>query len=93
MNTNTQAVPLQLQLDIPLMKKRISVNVNPRNSIKQLLILFSQKLDIDYSSYTIVAKLKREKDRIRIPTDIPLSFALEDVSVQPVVIEIGFSYD
>ena len=76
MNTNTQAVPLQLQLDIPLMKKRISVNVNPRNSIKQLLILFSQKLDIDYSSYTIVAKLKREKDKIRIPTDIPLSFAL-----------------
>ena len=76
MNTNTQAVPLQLQLDIPLMKKRISVNVNPRNSIKQLLILFSQKLDIDYSSYTIVAKLKREKDKIKIPTDIPLSFAL-----------------
>ena len=73
---STQAVPLQLQLDIPLMRKRISVNVNPRNSIKQLLILFSQKLDIDYSSYTIVAKVKREKDKIRIPTDIPLSFAL-----------------
>ena len=53
--------PMPLQLDFPILRKSIKINVNPRNSIKQMLIVFSQKLDIDYSSYTIVAKVKIDK--------------------------------
>ena len=69
--------PLPLQLDFPTFRKSIKISVNPRHSIKQILIVFSQKLEIDYSSYTIVAKVRIDRDkRIKIPIDIPLIYAI-----------------
>ena len=69
--------PLPLQLDFPTFRKSIKITVNPRHSIKQILIVFSQKLEIDYSSYTIVAKVKIDREKkVKIPTDIPLMYAV-----------------
>lgn len=60
--------------------------MNMRSSIKQHLPLFGNKFDTDFSSFQVNACVKVNKERKRIPIDIPIRYALEDFPLDNIVI-------
>lgn len=81
---NSDTIPIQIEF--PSLKKMIKINFNPRSSLKQYLPLFGAKFDTDFSVFQVIANLKMNKEKKRIPVDIPIRSALEGFKENNVVI-------
>lgn len=85
---------ISVKIDFPSFRKTIQINMNPRTSIKQHLPLFGAKFDSDFSSFQVSAYLRTgNKERIKIPIDVPLVHAIGGVPTQQIVIDMMLSYD
>jgi len=68
---------IQAQIIFPTLLKQIKVNVNPRNTVKQLVGMINSKFNIDFTSFEMIAKVRKSKDeKNRIPIDVPLLYAI-----------------
>lgn len=75
---NLSTVPVQLEF--PMLGKIVRINMNTRSTIKQHLALFGSKFDIDFSAFQVNVNLRVNKERKRIPIDVPIRLALEEVA-------------
>jgi hypothetical protein len=85
--------PIPLQIDFPTLRKSLKITIPPRTSLKQMLSLLSAKLDVDYSSFQVIAKIKHSGTKTRIPPDIPIMYAAEGYPQNPLIIEVTLSYE
>lgn len=49
---------IQAQIVFPTLLKQIKVSINPRNTVKQIIGMVSQKFNIDIISFEMIAKVK-----------------------------------
>lgn len=70
---------IPVQIEFPTLKKMIKINMNPRSSLKQYMVLFSAKFDTDFSIYRFSAFIKKTKMPISI--EVPVAIALEGTSL------------
>ena len=77
---------IQAQIIFPTLLKQIKVNINPRNTVKQLIGMVSQKFNIDFTSFEMIAKIKINNDRQRIPIDVPLLYTLEGFKLEALIL-------
>jgi hypothetical protein len=85
---------LQVVFEIPKLKKMLKVTVSSRNSIKNHVPLFANKLDSDFGHLSFTAFTKKDKRKQEFPIDVPFRFiSPQQLTGETLVIEIELNYE